>query len=211
MANRIRRPIWFGSHTTKKWTFTKWKYIAHSSIIKQPSRNKMKPKKICMRLANKLEMVACHSCYIGSYSKVSERWKSIVLVWIKWKCLRKIRKIRPNLDYRAKLPERLKFIQLKMHITLWIECWRVGIVRIMPIGRSISCQRMKKEELSCKFMQNCLLNESHNKAYARPPTINFQNAAHTMWKMKMKNDKKNRKKILKHINSIWNSSHIKYA
>lgn len=66
-------PIWFGSH--KKWTFTKWKHRAHSSIIKQPSRNKMKPRKICMRLANKLEMVACHSRYIGSYSKVSQRWK----------------------------------------------------------------------------------------------------------------------------------------
>lgn len=75
----------FGLAHTKKWTFTKWKHRAHSSIIKQPSRNKMKPRKICMRLANKLEMVACHSRYIGSYSKVSQRWKSIVLVWIKWK------------------------------------------------------------------------------------------------------------------------------
>lgn len=65
----------FGLALTKKWTFTKWKHRAHSSIIKQPSRNKMKPRKICMRLANKLEMVACHSCYIGSYSKVSQRWK----------------------------------------------------------------------------------------------------------------------------------------
>lgn len=79
-------PIWFGLAHTKKWTFTKWKHRAHSSIIKQPLRNKMKPRKICMRLANKLEMVACHSCYIGSYSKVSQRWKSTVLLWIKWKC-----------------------------------------------------------------------------------------------------------------------------